>query len=65
MYYIWDLIRKNPDFRWDDQRADRDKQIHMSGIKIIADGSVGGRTAWMDRPYKGSDDEYGILGMHR
>lgn len=60
MYYIWDLIRKNPDFRWDDQRADRDKQIHMSGIKIIADGSVGGRTAWMDRPYKGSDDEYGI-----
>ena len=60
MYYIWDLIRKNPDFRWDDQRAERDKQIHMSGIKIIADGSVGGRTAWMDRPYKGSDDEYGI-----
>ena len=23
------------------KRADRDKQIHMSGIKIIADGSVG------------------------
>lgn len=60
MYYIWDLIRKNPDFKWDKERADKNKQIHMSGIKIIADGSVGGRTAWMDKPYKGSTDEYGI-----
>lgn len=60
MYYIWDLIRKNPDFRWDKARADKNRQIHMSGIKLIADGSVGGRTAWMSRPYKGSTDEYGI-----
>lgn len=60
MYYIWDLIRKNPDFKWDEKRADKSKQIHMNGIKIIADGSVGGRTAWMSQPYKGSTDEYGI-----
>lgn len=60
MYYIWDLIRKNPDFKWSKERADKSRQIHMNGIKLIADGSVGGRTAWMSQPYKGSDDEYGI-----
>lgn len=60
MYYIWDLIRKNPQFKWNADRSDRSRQIHMNGIKIIADGSVGGRTAWMSRPYKGAGDEYGI-----
>lgn len=60
MFYIWDLIRKNPDFKWDKERADRSRQIHMNGIKIIADGSVGGRTAWMSQPYRGTTDEYGI-----
>ena len=60
MYYIWDLIRKNPEFEWSCESADADRQIRRNGIKLIADGSVGGRTAWMDRPYLGSDDEYGI-----
>lgn len=60
MYYIWDLIRKNPDFRWDAEKADKSRQIHRNGIKLIADGSIGGRTAWMDRPYLGSCDECGI-----
>lgn len=60
MFYIWDLIRKNPDFKWNIDRADKNKQIHMDGIKIIADGSVGGRTAWMSRPYRGTTNEYGI-----
>ncbi len=60
MYYIWDLIRKNPDFKWNEDRGKMNQQIHMNGIKIVADGGVGARTAWMDRPYLGSDDEYGI-----
>lgn len=60
MFYIWDLIRKNPEFHWNRERGDRSRQIHMNGIKIIADGSVGGRTAWMSQPYKGTADEYGI-----
>jgi len=60
VFYMWDLIKKNPDFRWNQEFADRSKQIHMSGIKIIGDGSVGGRTAWMSQPYKGTTDEYGI-----
>ena len=60
LFYIWDLIRKNKRFQWNEQRADPEQQIHMSGIKLIADGSIGGRTAWMYQPYKGSVDEYGI-----
>lgn len=60
IYYIWDLMRNNPGFRWNRERADRSRQVHMNGIKVISDGSVGGRTAWMSRPYKGTTDEYGI-----
>lgn len=60
MYYIWDLIRKNESFQWDGERADRSRQIHMSGIKLISDGSIGGRTAWMNQPYRGTENEYGI-----
>lgn len=60
IYYMWDMIRRNSAFCWDASRADRSRQIHTSGIKLLADGSVGGRTAWMARPYRGSSDEYGI-----
>jgi predicted amidohydrolase YtcJ len=60
MYYIWDLIRKNPEFKWSEEIAEPKRQIRKAGIKLIGDGSVGGRTAWMDRPYLGSDTEYGI-----
>ena len=54
------MIRQNPDFRWTEDKAIRSQQIHRSGIKLLADGSVGGRTAWMSEPYAGSSDECGI-----
>lgn len=60
IYQMWGQIKDRKDFIWDSDRARRDKQIFDAGIKIVGDGSVGGRTAWMDRPYKGSADEYGI-----
>lgn len=60
IYYMWDMIRQNPDFHWTRDKAIRNQQIHRSGIKLLSDGSVGGRTAWMSEPYAGSSDEYGI-----
>lgn len=60
IYYMWDMIRQNPDFRWTKDKAIRSQQIHRSGIKLLSDGSVGGRTAWMNEPYAGSTNEYGI-----
>lgn len=60
VYHMWNLVRDKKDFRWDKARADRRRQIFDAGIKIVGDGSVGGRTAWMSRPYKGTENEYGI-----
>lgn len=60
IYYMWGQVRDRKDFSWSYERTRRDRQIFDAGIKLVGDGSVGGRTAWMDRPYKGSDDEYGI-----
>lgn len=56
VYYIWDFYRKDPDFTIPPERLRRDQQIHMAGIKLLGDGSVSGRTAWMAEPYLDSED---------
>ena len=49
-----------PDFTIPEEMLDRRRQIFAAGLKLIGDGSVSGRTAWMDRPYLGSEEEYGL-----
>ncbi len=34
--------------------------FRIGGVKIFTDGSAGGRTAWMTRPYAGQPDNYGV-----
>lgn len=60
VYYMWDFFADRPDFDIPEDRMDKDRQISVSGLKLIGDGSISGRTAWMNRPYYGSTDEYGI-----
>lgn len=60
IYYMWDFFADDPDFRIPEERLDRRQQIFAAGLKLIGDGSISGRTAWMNRPYRGSDDEFGI-----
>ncbi len=60
IYYMWDLVSEKGDFTWNEARADRSNQIQINGLKLLADGSVSGHTAWMSRPYKGTKDDYGI-----
>lgn len=60
VYYMWDLFCDDPDFSITKEKADRSRQIFAAGLKLIGDGSVSGRTAWMDKPYLGSEDEYGL-----
>ena len=60
VYYIWDYFKDDPEFVIDADRSRSDAQIRIAGLKLIGDGSVSGRTAWMDEPYKGSNDEYGM-----
>ena len=60
IYYMWDFYAGNEEFRLSQERKDRDQQIFAAGLKLIGDGSVSGRTAWMNEPYLGSEDEVGF-----
>jgi predicted amidohydrolase YtcJ len=37
-----------------------DDMLRMGGVKIFLDGSAGGRTAWMTKPYKDEPDNIGV-----
>ncbi|WP_438754992.1 amidohydrolase [Pararhizobium sp. O133] len=37
-----------------------DDMLRVGGVKIFLDGSAGGRTAWMTRPYQGEPDNIGV-----
>lgn len=60
IYYMWEYYADNPDFQISQERFDRSNQIFVAGLKLIGDGSVSGRTAWMNEPYLGTADNYGL-----
>ena len=60
IYYMWDFYAGDDSFRFPEARKNRDQQIFTAGLKLIGDGSVSGRTAWMNEPYLGSEDEVGF-----
>ncbi|WP_439615689.1 amidohydrolase [Shinella sp.] len=37
-----------------------DDMLRVGGVKIFLDGSAGGRTAWMTKPYEGEPDNIGV-----
>lgn len=37
-----------------------DDMMRIGGVKIFLDGSAGGRTAWMSRPYEGEPENLGV-----
>jgi predicted amidohydrolase YtcJ len=34
--------------------------LRIGGIKLIADGAIAGRNAWLSQPYAGSTDDFGL-----
>lgn len=56
LYYMWDYFMDDPDFILTPELMDVNQRIHIAGLKLIGDGSVSGRTAWMYEPYLGGDD---------
>jgi len=40
-----------------------DDMLRLGGIKMVADGAIATRTAYMSEPYEGSEDDCGILAM--
>lgn len=59
LYYMWDYFDKDPSFDITPQIMDRDARIRVAGLKLIGDGSISGRTAWLKEPYLGTE-EYGM-----
>lgn len=57
IYYAWDAFKK---LSLDKDMLDENKQVFIKGIKLFADGSVSGRTAWVEEPYVGDADNVGI-----
>ncbi|MBD9372939.1 amidohydrolase [Rhizobium sp. ARZ01] len=37
-----------------------DDMLTVGAVKLFLDGSAGGRTAWMTKPYLGDDDNHGV-----
>ena len=40
-----------------------DEWLRVGGIKMISDGAISGRTAWLSETYEGSEDDFGIRVM--
>jgi predicted amidohydrolase YtcJ len=40
-----------------------DDMLRLGGIKMVADGAIATRTAYLSEPYEGSEDDCGILAM--
>ena len=61
VFYMWESFKNISDFQFKPEQLDRKAPVKVSGLKIIADGGISGRTAWCNRPYLGGDGrEQGI-----
>lgn len=56
LYYIWDYHYDDSDFYISEDRFRTENRIFVAGIKLIGDGSISGRTAWLNTPYLGGED---------
>ncbi|MGM0420865.1 MAG: amidohydrolase [Bacillota bacterium] len=64
LYYSWANLKANKTGDKVKKIAASHKnsagQLQLGGVKILADGSVSGQTAWVNHPYLGSEDNYGL-----
>ena len=58
LYYLWEDLKENP--LLEPETLERENQIHIGGIKLFSDGSVSGKTAWVNPPFLGEAENYGI-----
>lgn len=58
LYYLWEDLKVQPILGTD--KIKRENQIHIGGIKLFSDGSVSGKTAWVNPPFLRDEENYGI-----
>lgn len=56
LYYMWDYFMDNPAFAIPEEYMRYDRQVRIAGLKLIGDGSISGRTAWLQEPYLGTEE---------
>lgn len=56
LYYMWDYFMDDPLFDIAPELMDRNRQIRIAGLKLIGDGSISGKTAWLSEPYLGTEE---------
>ncbi|MGP1569836.1 MAG: amidohydrolase [Eubacteriales bacterium] len=59
IYYMWDYFCDDEKFEITKEQLDYSSDIRIAGIKLIGDGSISGRTAWLKKPYLDTDN-FGI-----
>ncbi len=42
-----------------------DDRLRIGGIKLVSDGAIATRTAWLSEPYVGSEDDHGIQALSK
>lgn len=58
LYYMWEDFTEG--LAIEPFKMCKENSVHVGGIKLFADGSVSGQTAWVDAPYLGTAANYGI-----
>ncbi|MGE7602350.1 amidohydrolase [Peribacillus sp. NPDC097675] len=58
LYYIWGNIKDDPILK--KNNTNREHANHVGGIKLFADGSVSGQTAWVNPSFLGGNENFGI-----
>ena len=58
LYYIWEDLKAQSNL--EKQKTSMHNQIHIGGVKLFSDGSVSGQTAWVNPPFLGETENYGI-----
>ena len=61
MFYMWDSFDDKSRIKLTPERLNPDAAVKVQGVKLINDGGISGRTAWVNKPYPGGDGkEQGI-----
>lgn len=58
IYYDWEDLKKG--HKLQKESINSDNPIFIGGVKVIGDGSVSGKTAWVDEPYLNDSENYGF-----
>lgn len=58
LYYMWDDLKAAVGFNKESTR--REAPVFAAGVKVLADGSVSGKTAWVNPGYYKDEANYGL-----